>query len=212
MPKESTRALTGNRIMSKPISNYAGTKQDGTLPGYLDWEVDGGVLYAEDYFDLSGYELDDLTLVPRSIRLQDGGPVLSDAGGFHVFDVVSQERLTPSDFAGYAIGGLDYPGSKGSTDDWSQILFCNYRLFAPTTEFTFATLQTPATAGSFGSLEPTAVQKLWLYRVVVPLSLDDGMSVIFPATRFVLSAEIIDEPELEYMMRLSRSYELATQD
>lgn len=212
---KSTRALTGNRILSKPISNYNATKDEvAGLPGSLDWQVDGGVLYVEDYFDLSGYELDDLTLVPRSIRLLDGGPVLSEAAGFHVFDIVSQERLTDigTTFTGYALGGLNYPSSKGSKDDWTQILFCNYRLFAPTTEFTFATLHTPATGGSFGSLEPTAVQKLWLYRVFVPLSLDPGMVVTIPATRFVISAEIIDEPDLEYMMRLKRSYELATQD
>lgn len=206
---KSTRALTGLRILSKPISNYSGTKEEGALPSTLDWLGEAGsLIYAEDYFDLSGYELDDLTLIPRSIGLQDGLPYFSEAEALMVYDIVSQERLTPGDFPLYYLAG-DYPSSKGSSDDWSQILYCQTRFFAPTLNNTFATLLTSATTGSFGSLEPTAVQKLWCYRIILPLGMNDGMALKIPATRFVLNAEIVDEPELEYMMRLKRSYELS---
>lgn len=213
MSKESksTRALTGERILSKTISNYSAINDPATgLPGYLDWQVDSGTLYVETYWDLSGYELDDLTLIPRYIRLQDGMPYFSEATALDVFDVVSQEKLDIPDFALYALAG-DFPGSKGSTEDWSQILFCNTRFFTPQNDFTFNTLQLPATAGSFGSLEPTAVQKLWIYRIVVPRSLPEGSVLNIPASRFVMGAEIIKEDDLDYMMRLKRSFELATQ-
>ena len=144
------------------------------------------------------------------IQLQDGLPYFTNGlTGLDVYDVVSQERLDPDAFISYATGG-DYPSSPGSTDDWSQILFCNTRFMAPSTEFSFADLLLPATRGSFGSSEPTAVQKLWLYRIIVArgaIGVEAG-TLFVPATRFVLGAEIIDEPELEYMMRLKRSYEL----
>ena len=211
MAKESksTRALTGERILSKPISSYSGVNDPATgLPGSQDWQVDGQILYVETYFDLSGYELDDLTLMPRYIRLQDGLPYFSEATALDVYDVISQEKLNITDFLLHAISG-DYPGSKLSTEDWSQILFCNTRFFTQQVDFTFNNLQLPATAGSFGSLEPTAARTLWIYRVVIPRELPEGSSLTIPATRFILSGEVVQEDELEYMMRLKRSYELA---
>lgn len=208
--KTATRALTGDRILAKPVSNYLGALDPGTgeLPGMNDWLFDGGILYTEDFFDLSGYELDDLTLVPKYIRLQDGMPYYTEAEALDVFDIISQEKLNVQDFILYALGG-NYPGSKASTQDWSQILFCNTRFFTPQVDFTFARLVLPATAGSFGSLEPTAASKLWIYRIVLPRGLAEGMTVQIPATRFVLSAEIVKEADLEYMMRLKRSFELS---
>ena len=213
--KKSTRALTGQRILSMPISNYMGVRDATGWPADKMWQPVGmgganGVC-AETYFDLSAYELDDLTLVPQLIQLQDGLPYFSgQTDSLEVYDVVSQERLDPDDFIAYSLGG-DYPSSPGSSDDWSQILMCNTRFFAPTNDFQFASLMLPATQGSFGSSEPTAVQKLWLYRIVLVRGNNDGSTLYVPATRFVLGAEIIQEEDLPYIMRLKRSYELSTQ-
>ena len=213
--KKSTRALTGERILSMPISNYQSIRTATGWTGDNMWEPVGtgganGVC-AETYFDLSAYELDDLTLVPQLIQLQDGLPYFSgQVEGLDVYDVVSQERLNPNDFIAYSISG-DYPSSPGSTEDWTQILMCNTRFFAPTNEFQFADLLLPATQGTFGSSEPTAVQKLWLYRIVLVRGAADGSTLYIPATRFVLGADIIQEEDLPYMMRLKRSYELSTQ-
>lgn len=213
--KKSTRALTGQRILSMPISNYQGVRTAAGWAGNKMWQPVGiaganGVC-AETYFDLSAYELDDLTLVPQLIQLQDGLPYFSgQTESLEVYDVVSQERLDPDDFITYALGG-DYPSSPGSSDDWSQILMCNTRFFAPTNDFQFASLMLPATQGSFGSSEPTAVQKLWLYRIVLVRGGAESSTLYIPATRFVLGADIVQEEELPYMMRLKRSYELSTQ-
>ena len=210
-------ALKGNRILSMPISNYNGLSDVGVFPGDKMWRPitpGAGVgIFAETYFDLSGYELDDLTLVPKLIQLQDGLPYLSGGtpglAALYVYDIISQERLDPTAFSAYAVSG-DYPSSPGSSDDWSQILFCNTRFMVPSTEFSFADLLVPATSGSFGSSEPTAVQKLWIYRIILfnGVNSEAPQTLIVPATRFVLGTEIIDEPDLEYMMRLKRSYEL----
>lgn len=213
--KKSTRALTGQRILNMPISNYQGVRTADGWAGDKMWQPVGVAgangICAETYFDLSAYELDDLTLVPQLIQLQDGLPYFSDlTESLEVYDVVSQERLDPDDFILYSLGG-DYPGSPGSKEDWKQILMCNTRFMTPQGDFQFATLMLPATQGSFGSSEPTAVQKLWLYRIILVRGGAEGSTLYAPATRFVLGADIIQEEDLPYMMRLKRSYELSTQ-
>ena len=213
--KTSTRALTGQRIMNMPISNYLGVRTEEGFTADKMWLPIGlggnSGIYAETYFDLSGYELDDLTVIPTALTLQDGLPYLAgDTQALFVYDIISQEKLNPDDFVNYAIAG-DYPSSPGSKEDWTQILMCNTRLFNPQVDFTFTNLMLPSTAGSFGSAEPTAVQKLWLYRIIIVQGNVEGSVIQIPATRFVMGAEIVKEDDLPYMMRLKRSYELATQ-
>ena len=71
---------------------------------------------------------------------------------------------------------------------------------------------------SFSSLEPTAADTLYCYRILLLSDLDVNGGAIIGANTMTLNAKrvIMDcmsmqEPELEYMMRLKRSYELANQ-
>ncbi len=216
--KTSTRALTGSRLMNLPVPSTLATFTDEN-----EWAATNGwktlanqVVYYENYFDLSAYELDDLTLVPTAISLQDGLPYTTTSQDpltqLPIFDIVSQEKLSMAELYTIYTAGYDYPSSPNSTQDWSQLLMCNFRLLTPQTDFLITNLLLPATGGSLGSAEPTAVQKLWVYRVLIPTASDLTASTwVVPATRFVLAAEIVKEDELPYMMRLKRSYELATQ-
>jgi len=67
----------------------------------------------------------------------------------------------------------------------------------------------------FSSLEPTAADCLYCYRVfAVPAAATSGTgidNVNLPPKRIILDAFTVEEPDLEYMMRLKRSYELANQ-
>jgi hypothetical protein len=64
----------------------------------------------------------------------------------------------------------------------------------------------------YSSLEPTAADKLYCYKLILVSSAkDEGETATFPATRVLLPGNIASEPKLEYMMRLKRSYELANQ-
>lgn len=224
MPKEKTsiRALTGTRLLNLPVPTCSPKYTDGAGwgNGLNGWtSISGSAatgIYYENYFDLSGYELDDLTLVPTMMQLQDALPYTTDNIadpnlGLAVFDIISQERLNPATVAAnYAVN--EYPSSPGSKDDWTQILMCGFRLFLPQTDFTTTQVLLPAQGGPLGSSQATAVQKLWVYRIIITGASDwSNKSVFIPATRFVLGAEVIKEDDLEYMMRLKRSYELATQ-
>jgi len=219
--KTSTRALTGSRIMHKNIPSTICQEVDGGFIATNGWEtLLNNVLYYETYFDLSAYELDDLTVVPTALTLQDGVPytaILPPAPGdpdyrLVVLDIISQEKLDVEQIYTNYTTSYDIPGSPASKEDWTQLLMLNFRLMTLQTDFSAATLLLPATSGSFGSAEPTAVQKLWLYRIIMPGANDLSETVCtIPPTRFVMGAEIVQEDELPYMMRLKRSYELATQ-
>lgn len=67
----------------------------------------------------------------------------------------------------------------------------------------------------YSSLEPTAADCLYCYQVYLvpkPASAGAGVSTVtLPPKRIILDAFAIEEPGLEYMMRLKRSYELANQ-
>jgi len=174
------------------------------------------VLYYETYFDLSAYELDDLTVVPTSLSLQDGLPYTTIQPApetqMAVLDIISQEKLDMATVYTNYTQTYDIPGSPAATEDWTQLLMCNFRLMTPQTDFAVSSLLLPATGGTFGSAEPTAVQKLWLYRIIIPVA-NDLTDTIWniPPTRFIMGADIVKEEDLPYMMRLKRSYELATQ-
>ena len=68
----------------------------------------------------------------------------------------------------------------------------------------------------YSSLEPTAADTLYCYRVFsLPQSFESTYTrfddLELPARRVIMSTVVDEEPQLEYMMRLKRSYELANQ-
>lgn len=219
MAKESktTRAVTGTRLMHKPIPGTICTETSGDYVVTNGWSsITNDVLYYETYFDLSAYELDDLTVIPTALSLQDGLPYTTIQPGLNtqmaVLDIISQERLDVQTVYDNYVGGNDIPGSPQSREDWTQLLMCNFRLLTPQTDFAVSSLLLPATGGAFGSAEPTAVQKLWIYRIIIPVALDLTDTIwTIPPTRFVMGAEVVKEDDLPYIMRLKRSYELSTQ-
>lgn len=220
MPEASTGALTGPRSMSIDIPEYIESYTVGNLfPSYKGWYNDGltNCIAYETYLDLSGYELDDLTLVPTGGLLQDpgrysytpaapGAPVEND---FEVLDILSQERLNLTDIDA-DLTLLNVPGMMTSTNNFSQITIGQYRaLVVPTTQATALDLMQVVNAGSFGSADPVVVQKLWVYRIVrVNGAKATGDVLGVPASRFIVNGTVIKEKDLVYMQRLKRSYEL----
>ena len=228
-----TNALTGPRIMTKDVEEYNGTfvALATAWPDHKGWKGVENIPVAnhpginwESYFDLSGYNLDDLTVIPTLMELQDAGPYFfvnpHTPGGqtpdntLWMVDVLSMERLNAEEVFTDLVG-MNYPGSPGSTLNFEQLPMVNARFTTARSTIGDSSLQTVATAGSLGSGEPTTVQKLWCYRFILigvgASGLSGGESLLVPSTRFVLAAQIVKEAELAHMMRLKRSYELSTQ-
>ena len=212
--KTSTRALEGPRRLTKEIPSFQSVYTT-EFPPMNGWYNDGltNLIAYESYFDLSGYELDDMTFVATGVLLQDPGRYLANNAvlDYEVLDIVSQERLSLTDINTQLTLG-NVPGMAGTTEDFTQIIAGNYRLMTQQTTTVAADLLLTINGGSFGSGEPTAAAKLWIYRIVRINGLKGaGDTLDIPASRFVMSGSAIKEDELPYMMRLKRSYELSTQ-
>ena len=228
--KTSVRALTGPRILTKQIENADMVcLQDGinlewhnrpTTYSESEWQgiTNKAMVYNEQYIDLSGYELDDLTLAVMSCQVQDPGAYQysGDQDVFCIYDIVSQERLSEDDLKLMKTNCDTFvqagPGQSRGPLDRSQIVSGSYRLMTKNANVTgLAGLMLTNRNVSLGSGEPTAVQKLWVYRIVMFLQTPSpGDFLCIPASTFVLVGEVFKESELVYMQRLKRSYELAT--
>jgi hypothetical protein len=220
----SSRALEGDRQLHKEIPPVTVATWD---PGTAQWIINPSTgwldtdalsvpnaVYYETYFDTSGYELDDLTLGPLNIFCQDPGiyQVANSADArLRVLDIVSQERLDVGQVVTNMATLNGAPGSSVSKDDWTQILYGRFRLMVSNTLFATPDLLQTIRDTSFGSMAPSAASKLWVYRIVIPSGTFTGTTTLsVPASRMILQANIFKEGELEYLMRLKRSFELGT--
>lgn len=223
-----SRALTGRRVLTQQFENADMVyTQDGVNfqwenhpTAESEWQSVFGkaMTYNEQYLDLTGYELDDLTLGTVTCRLQDPGVYMysGDADVFGVYDIVSQERLTEEDMrsikANFTATTQSAPGMSAGPLDRAQIVSGTFRLFTKNSNIVgLPTLMLNARTVRFGSGSPTAVQKLWCYRIVVFITgplLGDTLTI--PASTLILIGDVYKEDELPYMMRLKRSYELST--
>jgi len=174
--------------------------------------------FNESYIDLSGYELEDLTVAPISVIVQDPGIYQFNGNPdvFAMYDLVSMERLTTADLqsikANMTTEVQNAPGMPKGPLDRAQIIYGQFRLMAAnSTVVGLPTMMLNARTVRFGSGNPTAVSKLWCYRIIAFVSTptaNDRLTI--PAATFVLNIKVVKESELPYMMRLKRSYELST--
>lgn len=207
-------ALEGERTLTSMLQPYAGSRGAVSWSSAEGWAGPAGVdiIYTEAYFDLSGYTADDLTLFPLGITLQDPGRYISSNANvpLQVVDIISQETLNASEMYTWVTSNL-MPGMLGTTVEWTQMVWGQYRTFLGQATFQGAATEfLPASVGLFGSGSPTTVEKLYCYRFILMPGAAEGDTLYIPASRFVMSAVIAPEDEKAFLMRQKRSYELAT--
>lgn len=196
--------------------------------------------------DLSGYALEDLTAYFTDSFEQRGSPTQftwdEPIGGgklglnsfsASVFELVILSTVPIADenfllMPLNAAGFIPFPSALSGLDngnfDRTHIIHGTFRVW--TIDSTFSSSFTtkggaygvPVQTMNFSSLEPTAADAIYCYRLLcLPESLAEDSpdvkldSVTFPPMRVLLGSVIEKEPALEYMMRLKRSYELANQ-
>lgn len=196
----------------------------------------------ESTIDLGGYtRQDDLTVFFRSSFEQIGGPYsvtwLVAAGkelsGYAA--VVAEQLIVTSvpltdiqlvgcmavspGFQGYAIPAtpdIFRTGNRNTTIHGHRI----DHAISTTTGATSFTADgegylVPLLDDYYSSLDPTAADTLYCYRLIAMGVGSPGAgleNVIIPPRRIILDATVDAEPQLSYMMRLKRSYELANQE
>jgi hypothetical protein len=210
----SKGALEGERTMTQMVPALQQlTKGVSGWAGAAGWEAGASdILMYETYFDTSGYALSDLTVFPMGALLQDPGryTCTNPNVAVQVVDMICSERISHTDAYDW-ITRNTMPGMVGTTMDFSQILWGQYRTLLGQASFQAqATEYLTASSGLFGSGQPSTAEKLWCYRFIVVVNSQENDIIDVPASRFVLSAIIAAEKELAFLMRQKRSYELAT--
>jgi hypothetical protein len=182
------------------------------------------VLHWEGTIDLSGYARDYKTFYPAGGVVQRGPYFLErDGEGSLTYTAISSTPLDPEE-ALYQLSGLGGPGFLNlnsisalgvgtNQQNWNQIIFAETEVNVPNINISPNTfgVQQPLERNQSGSLSPTAAQVLYCLKLVYPFAATGATRMSVPASRVILPGTMDQEPELEYMMRLSRSVQLANQ-
>ncbi len=184
----------------------------------------GLVLGWQGSIDLSGYARDYKTFYPDGGVIQEG-PYWTAFDGFGqtVCTVVSSIPINLEQLAltlisnstpGLIVDTLVASGGIGTAaQNWETTLFCETQVNMINSTLPTLGICQPITKKQTGSLSPTAAQVLYVVKIVIPATVASttGKSLSIPASRVILPGKMDQEPELSYMMRLSRSIELANQ-
>jgi hypothetical protein len=170
--------------------------------------IDGAtylVVFKNGYFDLSGYVEKEETLFSQSVAIQEN-PTIFGSGSAFAAHVVSTEPLNLNDFE-VTSDSLAWalPGNMSNHYSIQQIFSGRCQLYV--TDSTVNSVRA-VSAGQWGTGYSTAREKLF-YAVAYAFPLALPHQFFIPDTTFVLPSVIDKEPDLEYIMRLKRSMELA---
>ena len=211
MPEEKDVSA---RTLTKVIAGcLATTDNEGntTMAGAEGWKstiVAGThtLLYNIQSWDLSGYTLQSQTLFPQGLLLQDMSTLpieISSLPSLERATIVSTTPINEDNLTIYDNNHWRLPGSMGSTFSLDNILMGRVQGFLTLT--TFNGLQQTKQA-MWGSGDATAGEKIWIVDAYLYPKIA-GASLSTPDNAVVMPSLIAEEPELEYMMRLSRSLE-----
>jgi len=193
-----------------------------------------GVFVQESTIDLSGYQHDDKTLFFRNAYTQrsDGSYISwitpSTSPGYNGELILETTFCTTVPFTDEQIAailanspGFDvqgFPGFPAGTER-TQVIHGERLIWGASSLLGSTAFTTPGNGymqivsdTPFSSLEPTANDTIYCYRMfALPFAGSPRQlsQIWMPALRVVFNCYVDEEPTLEYMMRLRRSYELA---
>ena len=199
------------------VTDDRGTR---TVQGFVE-QVGTNVYLFETSIDLSGYAMMEKTFYPYSSFEQRNGAYIgtftnTTSRTCNEAIIISSVPLDLSGTNANELGGR-LPGFiSGTSNDAYRLnrdvlIHQSQRLYAfdSTTSSTASSVYRLVSSNNASSLEPTAADRLYCYRLVFIAGEDGTLTV--PAARVMLPGTIASEPTTEYLMRLKRSYELANQ-
>ena len=185
---------------------------------YGSWTQFGGAgsgrsfFISRTYFDLAGMAIDEKTMFFEAAGTQTVVPPKATGGAAGdnclIFDIMSSSPLTDTDLANFvAFGNFAQPNAVLT---WDETIFARSRLYGITINEAAIDYMVLLNEEQFGSMSPTASDRIYSYRVVIVLGASPesmGGLIVYPA-RHILRATAKEEPDHEYIMRLLRSYQL----
>ena len=174
-----------------------------------------GLLVSSQYFDLGGLSQEDKTLFIEASAVQEGAfPAIAGVAGdnYILIDIMTS---IPVDWANVglpatfvSLRGLGFPGQLLN---FEHVIYQRYRRLTLDID-TGARFALVANDNQSGSNMPTASDRIYCYRVVIPDASQAPAvtmtSLNVPPARYLLQVEAKEEPTYQHLMRLKRSYEL----
>ena len=213
-------ALTDSpRILNSLVPGFAGNSVEGDLSfqvagqgwNIIDTQDSPGKMFCwRGYLDLGGMEREALTFFIQNAQVLESN-IPSGLGHFiEVTDVISKIEITDSDLNTPTATGHTYaPGFPDSLQDMEQVLWARRRSFFHDSNWTSDTLQQLYDSKIWGEGIATSAGRLHLTRYVGCSTNESALSV--PPSCFQIVGTAVEEPDLNYIMRLRRDYELASQ-
>jgi len=183
--------------------------------------------YMEQTIDLAGFFQDeDMVLIPESYLVQDPGFYVcrtaddnytGTKGLFTIIEIVSTRSLNMQTTIDDIVLKGTYPGYSLSQYDKQQIVMGESREFQPTQpgyDPLGALSNTPGLSvlnrqSSFGFTEYIGVNRIFIYRIMIPYIDGDGDNFFAPGARIRLNVSVDKVKDREYIYALKRNIELA---
>ena len=186
-----------------------------------DWEIipanDGteSVAVWRGYIDLAGLEREALTFFIQNAQATNNqgfkALTMGPATGADVMDIFSKVEITNDDINHplYSQSEIYSPGYQDSLQDMEQVLWARYQEYYHDAGWTAADMLQISTQSIWGEGIATSASRLHVTRIIsLPA---ETVQFIVPQCCWQVVGTAIEEPDLEYIMRLRRDYELATQ-
>ena len=204
-----TLAKEHNFLQMDGIENTWNVVLSGSS-GWRQFSTNGAI--SSNYFDLAGMSMDEKTLFFEASGVQTTSPPGTDQDGaagdsLVILDIMSSTPLTDAQLGVfYTLGNF-----SGSTITWTETVYARQQVWARTINEAGLAYMVLLNEEQYGSMSPTASDRVYSYRVVVAAGVIGGPGAtsmfVYPA-RHILRAEAKEEPDHQYIMRLLRSYEL----
>jgi len=210
--------MAARRVMRKVLSGCVGSIHDDVpeIDTGTGWKVTlsqhgtYAVYYQQTYFDLSGYTKEQETTFPAAVVFQEMGSHWNQAGAliFSV-DYVTKKPIRVSDLTSeQVVGDLDYIGQGTSRFSLEEIFYANLKVWRDSADIAGSSVLTESI--NWGVADATAAEKLYITRVFyLIMGLAPAITqYVAPPCGVIVPVLVAAEPDLEYIMRLKRSYEL----
>lgn len=176
----------------------------------------GKCLFKFESIDLSAFFVQDRTFFPVELVTQTVGTVDCSASAdwnnsakVVVYDIISAVPINGQELAD-GIVSQEFPGFSEFPLDNQFIMYGSYKVYAANSTNSIPGYMQLVQSNNFGSGKPTAAERLYCYRFIVPDSnaeLTAAATLMVPPTRYEILGQTDIEDELERIYRLRQSYE-----
>ena len=205
--------LSCNNIGTAPVPNW---EIANFAPG---WRVlspgPSGVFVSDTFFDLAGLTQREKTLFFEAATVQTmGNPIVFTVGplapgpgdALNVIDLMTTKSLTDTELINFTVYG-NFASAGGALTP-EETVYARINQFVVDLDTAAWGSMIQAASHQIGSLKPTASDRIYSYRIVVAGTPFQGGRFDLYAARHLINADVKEEAEYRYLMRLRRSYEL----